>query len=184
VKRGQGLSRSRDTCRKGTLIPVTSLRRLDAVGGKKRHPAGGRKINQSTISMTEIRFSSRYCRSIRPEIRQWKPAPPGSYYLTHAACRGMHPNPQENGTTSFNSKTRPTASQLKGYALAILCAVGALLITQSLRNPVFFPHTTLFSRQFRSAPGMEAAFPGVLAVAFRHPCASTITSFHRKAACR
>jgi C4-dicarboxylate-specific signal transduction histidine kinase len=53
---------------------------------------------------------------------------------------------------------------LRGYALAILCAAGALLVTQSLRNPLF--PTPLFFAAISITTWYGGGIPGVLAVLF------------------
>jgi len=53
---------------------------------------------------------------------------------------------------------------IRGYGLAILCAAGALLVTQSLRNPVF--PTPLFFAAISISTWYGGGIPGILAVLF------------------
>jgi signal transduction histidine kinase len=73
----------------------------------------------------------------------------------------MQPDPPSTPHTTNAAQTAPA---LRGNALAILCAIGALLVTQSLRNPVF--PTPLFFAAISISTWYGGGIPGVLAVAF------------------
>jgi C4-dicarboxylate-specific signal transduction histidine kinase len=55
-------------------------------------------------------------------------------------------------------------AKLRGYGLAVLCAAGALLLTHSLRNPIF--PTPLFFAAISITTWYGGGLPGALVVAF------------------